>query len=65
MCYADEKEKNVIYLASSCLTACRYQQQVDTFLSQQFSMDQIAFTQDNIKNTIETVASLYFFRVTN
>ena len=35
----------------------RYQQQVDTFLSQQFSMDQIAFTQENIKNTIETVYS--------
>ncbi len=33
----------------------RYQQQVDNLLSQQFSIDQVAFTKEQIQNTIETV----------
>lgn len=35
-----------------------YQQQVDNLLSQQFSVDQVAFTQESIQNTIETTKAL-------
>lgn len=35
-----------------------YQQQVDNLLSQQFSIDQVAFTKEQIQNTIETTSAL-------
>ena len=33
-----------------------YQDQLDTYMNQQFSLDQIAFTKENIQNTNETVS---------
>lgn len=33
----------------------RYEQQLQSYLSQQFSIDQLAFTKENIQNNIETV----------
>jgi len=35
-----------------------YQQQVDNLLGQQFSVEQVAFTKENIQNTIETTKAL-------
>jgi len=35
-----------------------YQQQVDNLLNQQFSLDQVAFTKENIQNTIDTTKAL-------
>jgi len=35
-----------------------YQQQVDNLLGQQFSLDQVAFTKENIQNTIDTTKAL-------
>jgi len=35
-----------------------YQQQVDNLLSQQFSVDQVAFTKEQIQNTIDTTTAL-------
>ena len=32
-----------------------YEQQLKNFMSQQFTLDQVAFTKDNIQNTIEMV----------
>lgn len=36
-----------------------YQQQIDNLVGQQFSVDQMAITQDAIKNTIETVMTYH------
>jgi charged multivesicular body protein 5 len=35
-----------------------YQQQVDNLLNQQFSLDQVAFTKENIQHTIDTTKAL-------
>jgi charged multivesicular body protein 5 len=35
-----------------------YQQQVDNILNQQFSLDQVAFTKENIQHTIDTTKAL-------
>jgi charged multivesicular body protein 5 len=35
-----------------------YQQQVDSLLNQQFSLDQVAFTKENIQHTIDTTRAL-------
>lgn len=57
---AFKEEKNVFFKAFSFVNFVfflkkRYEGQLQSYLSQQLNIDQLAFTKENIQNNIETV----------
>jgi hypothetical protein len=52
----EEDVYNYLYCSIKLQHFFRYEQQLQSYLSQQMSVDQLAFTKENIQNNIETVS---------